>query len=193
MKRFLFFVIIILAVIAGGWFYFHGRNLSYNQRVEPAQTVDNLKALPMQIISPSFAHNQTIPAKYTCDGDNINPPLKFVDVPSEAKSLALIMDDPDAPAGTWVHWTLWNLNPDLGGIEENSVPPSAVQGKTSFGNNKYGGPCPPSGQHRYFFKLYALDTKLDLPSYSEAEALEKALEGHILQQAELIGIYGRKR
>lgn len=147
----------------------------------------------MKITSSAFKHNEKIPVKYTCDGENVNPPLEISDVPSNASTLALIMDDPDAPSGTWAHWLVWNIPPSASSIMENSVPESAMQGKTSFGNNRYGGPCPPSGAHRYFFKLYALDTKLRLPSYSEAKDLEQALQGHILRQAELVGVYGRNR
>lgn len=145
----------------------------------------------MEIISPVFLNNQNIPGKYTCDGDGVNPPLEFKDVSKEAMSLALIMDDPDAPAGTWVHWTLWNIDPSTTSIGENSVPPKAIAGQTSSGQNIYGGPCPPSGAHRYFFKLYALDTKLSLSSFSLKEDLEKAMQGHVIRQAELVGLYSR--
>lgn len=145
----------------------------------------------MHIGSSAFDHNQKIPAKYTCDGEDINPSLDFAEVPEGAKSLALIVDDPDAPAGTWVHWTLWNIAPDIQEIEEKGVPEGAVQGMTSFGRPGYGGPCPPSGTHRYFFKLYALDTELELPEDADAHELEEAMAGHILAQSELIGLYSR--
>ncbi len=146
----------------------------------------------MKISSPAFEANQTIPSKYTCDGENINPPLQIYDVPAGAKSLVLISDDPDAPMGTWVHWTVWNILPETKEIGENSAPVGAVEGMTSFGNNGYGGPCPPSGTHRYFFKLYALDTILDLPQFAKAADVEKAMVGHILDKAELIGLYKRE-
>ena len=149
----------------------------------------------MQITSPAFINNQNIPSKYTCDGDGVNPPLEFKDVPKEAVSLALIVDDPDAPipppAGGWVHWTLWNMDPATTAITENSVPPKAIAGQTSSGQNVYGGPCPPSGTHRYFFKLYALDSKLSLSSFSLKEDLEKSMQGHVIMQAELVGLYSR--
>jgi len=146
----------------------------------------------MNITSYAFENNQPIPAKYTCDGENTNPPLEFLDVPANASSLVLIMDDPDAPSGTWVHWTLWNIPATVHLIEENSAPLRVIEGKTSSGQNKYGGPCPPSGTHRYFFKLYALDVpKLELPSHSDKAALEQAMEGHIIGQAELVGLYSR--
>lgn len=147
----------------------------------------------MKISSPTFEHNQNIPSKYTCDGENINPPLKFLDIPENAQSLVLISDDPDAPMGTWVHWTIWNIDPKTTEILENSVPQGVVEGTTSFGNTGYGGPCPPSGTHRYFFKLYALDIMLDLPISTTVQALEKAVQGHILAQAELIGLYKRNK
>src|SRR3989344_873103 len=117
----------------------------------------------MNLSSPAFEHHQPIPAKYTCDGENINPLLQFSDIPDSTKSLVLIMDDPDAPAGLWVHWTIWNIDPGTAEIAENSVPPGSIEGVTSFGKPGYGGPCPPSGTHRYFFKFFALDTKLDIP------------------------------
>lgn len=147
----------------------------------------------MKITSPSFGHNQNIPPKYTCDGENINPPLQFSDIPAAAKSLVLISDDPDAPMGTWVHWTIWNIDPKITEIVENNVPDGAIEGTTSFGKTGYGGPCPPSGVHRYFFKLYALDEKIDLPTSAKKEDLEKAIQQHILASAEIIGLYTRSK
>ena len=125
----------------------------------------------MQIISAAFKSNQPIPSKYTCDGKNISPPLEFKDVPQNASSLALIVDDPDAPGGDFVHWLVWNIPPTVLSILENFVPEGAVQGTTDFGNKKYGGPCPPSGTHHYFFKLFALDANLDLPPSSTKKDL----------------------
>ena len=145
----------------------------------------------MKISSPAFEANQMIPPKYTCDGENINPPLQIADVPANTKSLILISDDPDAPMGTWVHWTMWNIPPETNEIGENSVPMGAVEGITSFGNKGYGGPCPPSGTHRYFFKLYALDAMLDLSQSAKASDIEKAMKSHILDNSELIGLYKR--
>lgn len=146
----------------------------------------------LKITSPAFENNGDIPPKYTCDGDNVNPELIFEGVPSGAESLVLIVDDPDAPGGTWVHWTVWNIDPSVDSIGEDSVPEGAVEGNTDFGKPGYGGPCPPSGKHRYFFKLYALDTDLDLDIASEASDIEAAMEGHILASAELIGLYSRQ-
>ncbi len=146
----------------------------------------------LKITSPAFENNGDIPPKYTCDGDNVNPELIFEGVPSGAESLVLIVDDPDAPRGTWVHWTVWNIDPSTDSIVEDSVPPGAVEGNTDFGRPGYGGPCPPSGTHRYFFKLYALDTDLDLDIASEASDIEAAMERHVLASAELIGLYSRQ-
>jgi len=146
----------------------------------------------MKISSPAFQHNQSIPSKYTCDGANINPPLTISDVPKDGKSLVLIHDDPDAPVGLWIHWLLWNIDPKTTEIPENSIPNGAVEGTTSWKHTGYGGPCPPDGQHRYFFKLYALDTMLDLPASTEKDELETAMKDSVLAKAELIGLYKRR-
>jgi len=141
------------------------------------------------ITSPVFGNNGYIPAKYTCDGEDVNPPLKIEYVPGGTQSLVLIVDDPDAPAGTWSHWTVWNI-PPAEKIEENSVP--GVEGLNDFGRHSYGGPSPPSGTHRYFFKVYALDTKLDLDKNSRKNDVEEAMEGHVLAKGEIIGLYSRR-
>jgi Raf kinase inhibitor-like YbhB/YbcL family protein len=146
----------------------------------------------MKISSPAFENNSKIPSKFTCDGENANPPLKIEDVPSGTKSLVLIVDDPDAPGGTFLHWLVWNIPPQTTLIEENSLPQGAVQGGNDFGKENYGGPCPPSGTHRYFFKLYALDKNLNLPKGSSLKEVEKEMEVHILDQAQLIGLYQKK-
>jgi hypothetical protein len=157
------------------------------QSVKPKNLTSN-----MQLTSPAFEDKEKIPEKYTCDGENVNPPLVFSDIPEKTQSLALIVDDPDAAAGTWVHWLMWNIDPGIRGIKEDDIPDTAIEGTTSFGSVGYGGPCPPSGTHRYFFKLYALDTTLDLPESALKEDLEVAMEGHILDEAELIGIYHKR-
>ncbi len=144
-----------------------------------------------RISSPAFQNNGDIPQKYTCDGSDVNPPLKIEDIPAETKSLALIVDDPDAPVGTWVHWVLWNIDPKTAEIKENTVPNGALQGVNDFRKNDYGGPCPPSGRHRYFFKLYALDMPLTLSTTAKKADVEKAMKGHILSHAQIIGLYGR--
>jgi len=140
----------------------------------------------MKITSPAFAHNESIPKKYTCQGEDINPPLTLSDIPEGTVSLTLIHDDPDAPMGTWDHWLIWNIKP-VAEIKENSVP--GIQGKNSWGKSRYGGPCPPSGTHRYFFKLYALDSELALSEGATKSDLEAAMANHILAQAELMGLY----
>ena len=151
----------------------------------------------MQLKSPAFEAGGMIPAKYTCDGLDVSPPLRWADPPAGTKTFALIADDPDAPVGTWVHWVLWNIPTDASGLDENlpktaSLPSGAQQGTTDFRRIGYGGPCPPSGTHRYFFKLYALDTILELPSSTTKRDLEGAMQGHILGQAELMGQYRRR-
>jgi Raf kinase inhibitor-like YbhB/YbcL family protein len=149
----------------------------------------------MKISSPIFKNNQSIPALYTCDDQNINPPLEITEVPANAKSLVLIMDDPDVPRtirsdGLWVHWLVWNMPADTKSIPENTMAPG-ITGTNTRGNQNYGGPCPPDREHRYFFKLYALDTTLDLETSANKDQLEKAMGGRIIEQAELIGLYKR--
>ncbi|PIS13508.1 MAG: YbhB/YbcL family Raf kinase inhibitor-like protein [Candidatus Tagabacteria bacterium CG09_land_8_20_14_0_10_41_14] len=148
----------------------------------------------MEIKSSAFGHNGDIPSKYTCDGEDINPPFVVGDLPENTKSLVLIMDDPDATAGiTFDHWIMWNISPEKGEVGENDVPSGALQGLTGFGKNKYGGPCPPRGNasHRYMFKFYALDIMLDLPEGSKKSDVENAMQDHVLEQATIIGLYGR--
>lgn len=146
----------------------------------------------MKILSSAFQNNQDMPAKYTCDGENINPPLEFAEVPENTQSLALVSEDPDAIAGVWTHWLIWNIDPKTNQIAEHNVPTGAVQGKTSSGGNVYHGPCPPSGIHRYFFRAYALNIKLNLSSDADKNGLEEAMKGHVIEEAELIGIYKRQ-
>ena len=151
-----------------------------------------IKMKGLTITSPAFVHSMAIPARYTCDGQDINPPLIINAVPDGARSLALIVDDPDAPVGTWVHWLVWNISPQTREIKESSLLVGAVQGLNDWKRNRYGGPCPPSGTHRYFFKLYALDIILNLAPSTNKTALERAMQGHIIAQGELMGTYRRK-
>ena len=146
----------------------------------------------LQIKSPVFPHNGMIPSKFTCDGADVSPPLSMVNIPEKTRTLALIVDDPDAPAGAWVHWVVWNIGAGTKEIPEDSVPQGAIQGTNDFGKQRYGGPCPPSGTHRYYFKLYALDASLALKSGATKAQIEEAMKGHVLAQAELIGLYRRK-
>lgn len=140
----------------------------------------------MKLTSSEFENDKWIPKKFTCEGDDINPTLIIEDIPVRTKSLALIVDDPDAPMGTWVHWVVYDI-PAVPRIEEDSVP--GKQGINDFDRKDYGGPCPPSGTHRYFFKIYALDKQLALGGMVDKKALEKAMQGHIVDKAELIGLY----
>jgi Raf kinase inhibitor-like YbhB/YbcL family protein len=150
----------------------------------------------MVITSSSFAAGEMIPPTYTCDGKDLSPPLQWSGAPPETRSFALISDDPDAPGGTWVHWVVWNIPASVNSLEENqlkkeSPPGGARQGTNDFRRVGYGGPCPPSGTHRYYFRLYALNLVLDLPGTTTKAQLEKAMKGHILAQAELMGKYRR--
>nr|VFK42153.1 MAG: hypothetical protein BECKTC1821E_GA0114239_10176 [Candidatus Kentron sp. TC]VFK58731.1 MAG: hypothetical protein BECKTC1821F_GA0114240_10268 [Candidatus Kentron sp. TC] len=148
--------------------------------------------------SEAFAHLEEIPGKYTCEGEDVSPPLQWQDMPPEAKSLVLIVDDPDAPDPdapkmTWVHWVLYNLPPDANGLPEavdsNRLPPGTREGSNDWGRVGYGGPCPPIGRHRYFHKLYALDVMLDDLDEPDKAELEAVMEGHIIANVELVGTY----
>lgn len=147
----------------------------------------------MRLFSPSFQHSERIPIQYTCDGGDAIPPLQISEVPEGAQSLALIMDDPDAPIeGSFVHWVVWNISPETQEIPEGVAPSGSVQGTNNFGNIGYGGPCPPSGEHRYLFKLYALDKEMDLEEGAEKVDVEAAMEGSILDSTTLMGLYSRE-
>src|SRR3989344_6838210 len=146
----------------------------------------------MIIESTAFKNEGEIPSKYTCDSVGTTPPLVLKNVPENAKSLALIVDDPDASRGTWDHWGLWNIPPEVLQVAEGSTPIGAVVGLNSWPANAYGAPCPPSDSHRYYFRLYALDALLNLSSNSNSDDLRDAMEGHVLAEAELMGRYQRK-
>jgi len=150
--------------------------------------------MEIKITSSAFEDGDLIPAKYTCDGADVSPPLQWDAVPEGTKSIALICDDPDAPMGTWVHWVLFNLPSDAKELAQNipaeeTLPNGAKQGVSDFGRIGYGGPCPPSGTHRYFFKIYALDTQVGLEAGADKRQLLNAMEGHILGQGQLVGKY----
>ena len=144
----------------------------------------------MRITSPAFSNQSPIPVKYTCQGEDINPPLEISDIPPSTKSLVLIVDDPDAPMGTWVHWTVYNISPETTSIPENSIP--GTQGWNNFGQKDWGGPCPPSGTHRYYFKIYALDQDLNPSGKMTKKDIEGLMAGHILAQAQCIGTYKKR-
>lgn len=143
----------------------------------------------MQLTSPSFSADGTLPDKYAYKHDNISPALSISGVPDGAQSLALIVTDPDAPMGEWVHWLMWNIPPYTTAIAEDEVPTSATEGLTDYGQANWGGPAPPSGTHRYVFTLYALDTTLDLPNTSKRDHFETSIQDHIIESCELIGTY----
>jgi Raf kinase inhibitor-like YbhB/YbcL family protein len=146
----------------------------------------------IKITSSALREGESIPSKFTCDGGDISPPLRIADVPSGAKSLALIADDPDAPGGLFTHWLVWNISPQSNSIAEGSAP-KGVQGTNDFGKSGYGAPCPPSGVHRYYFRVFALDRELDLRSGAKRSQLDAAMKGHVIAQGELIGRYARKK
>jgi len=154
--------------------------------------------MTMSLTSAAFAAGESIPPKYTCDGENVSPALQWDQPPAGTQSLALIMDDPDAPSGTFVHWAYYDLPPTSRGLPEG-VPsgekpsPGGTQGSNGAGKSGYTGPCPPSGSHRYFFRLYALDTKLDAAPGLTKDKLLQAMEGHVLAQAQLMGVYSRRK
>ena len=151
------------------------------------------KVKPLKVTSPAFENNKTIPSKYGCDGVNVSPAIQIENVPSGAKSLALLFDDKDAPRKTYVHWILWNIDPSVKEIKENSVPEGAIQGTNDFKKNTYGGPCPPTRPHKYALIVYALDVRLHLDPKSGKADLEKAMEGHIIGQGQLMGVYKREK
>lgn len=181
MKKIWFVIPIILGVVVLIGFYHFKNN---NQKI--------INQTNMKIFSPAFQNNETIPARYTCDGENINPPLYFEEVPEETKSLVLIVDDPDAPMGNFLHWLIFNIPAETKLIKENSVPDGAKLGKNDFGKLNYGGPCPPYGIHRYYFRLFALDINLDLTEGASREAVLEAMRNHILAESYLVGLYKRQ-
>jgi hypothetical protein len=142
---------------------------------------------PLAFTSPAFSHGGDIPSQFTCKGEDINPRLEIHGTPSAAKSLVLIIDDPDAPGGLFTHWIVWNIAPSTTGIAQKSVPNGGVEGTNDFGKKGYGGPCPPSGTHRYVFHIFALDQKLDLHGGARRGALDKAMGGHVIARDEFTG------
>lgn len=188
-------VVVILTIVTVGFlvYYFFVRKEGGEEKVNEIQTglIDT-----MRLISSAFEEGGKIPTKYTCDGDNFSPPLSWEGVPSGTKSYVLIVDDPDVPRslrpdGMFVHWVMWNIPAATASISENSAPEGAAQGLNGTGRASYTGPCPPDREHRYFFKLYALDTMLDLLVGVTKEDLLAAMQGRVLAQVELIGKYER--
>jgi Raf kinase inhibitor-like YbhB/YbcL family protein len=149
---------------------------------------ESMNIQSIKVSSSAFESNGTIPKKYTCDGKNISPPLEFQGIPEEAESLVLIMDDPDDPMKTFTHWIVWNIGP-IAKIEEDSIP--GIEGMNDFRKIGYGGPCPPSGTHRYFFRIYALDKQFELKEGASRKELESEMIGHIIAEGELMGKYSK--
>lgn len=145
----------------------------------------------LELTSTAFSQGASIPSEYTCDGADVSPPLAWSGAPEAVGSFALIMDDPDAPAGTWVHWVLYNLPAETNELPQGAPADAGLQGQNSWSRTGYGGPCPPSGEHRYFFKLYALDAPLELADGATKDELLQAMDGHILAQGQLMGTYSR--
>jgi Raf kinase inhibitor-like YbhB/YbcL family protein len=164
----------------------------------PVYSVQKGDVKMIEIASSAFSNMQSIPAKYTCDGQDISPPLKWKGIPEKTKSIVLIVDDPDAPRGTWVHWVLYDIPPGVDSLSENqprtdTLPSGAKQGLTDFKRVGYGGPCPPSGTHRYFFKIYALDTMLNLSAGKTKKEIEAAMKNHVVSQGEMVGTYASRK
>lgn len=160
-----------------------------NESSEAGKGDENMNIQSIKVFSSAFASNGSIPGKYTCDGEDINPPLEFEGIPEKAESLVLIVDDPDAPTKTFTHWIVWNIEP-VAKIDEDSIP--GVEGINDFRKIGYGGPCPPSGTHRYFFRVYALDKNLELKAGAGRKELENGMIGHIVAEGELMGKYRKK-
>lgn len=179
---FLFLAILIL----GFAYYLHTFKSEYTPVKDLGKDKEHM------IIKSTFTDGSEIPKKYSCEGEGINPPLSISEVPPPAKSLILFVEDPDAPGGTFTHWMVWNINPEVKGITENSTPANAVTGLNSTGRKEYTPPCPPGGTHRYFFKIYALDTLINLTSDSSKKEVEKTMLGHIMDEGQLMGKYSRK-
>lgn len=193
---FIIAVFAILIVIAGTVVF-----LAYRENASPVPAdraleesiVETKRAAKMLLTSPSFEYNAKIPPKFTCEGVDVNPELQVQNVPPGARSLALIVDDPDATRGNFTHWLVWNIDPGTTIIKEESKPPGSREGLTDFGRAGYGGPCPPRGAHRYFFRLYALDAVLNLPEHSDRKELEKEIKNHLIEKTELMGLYEKQQ
>ena len=178
--KYIFYIFLLLFIISCA-----KQNANKEIQIDYQSEVSNMK-----LTSPAFQHNALMASQFTCDGSNINPELIISDVPANAKSLALIVDDPDAVVGVWDHWVVFNMPPSIKRIAQNSQP-DGTAGKNSGGKNSYQGPCPPSGTHRYFFKMYALDSVLSLPEGSTKKEVKSAMQSHIISKAELVGLYKR--
>jgi Raf kinase inhibitor-like YbhB/YbcL family protein len=190
MKTILF--IIVIAIIIGSFIFALNNSRDIADTDKNNNIINNQNTLmdTLKLTSASFEHNSKIPSRHTCDGEGISPAFEINGVDENAKSLVLIMDDPDAPSGVWDHWVKFDIATSTTQIEEG-VEPGGVSGVGTSGNKNYFGPCPPDREHRYFFKLYSLDTMLELKEGVTKKEVEKTMEGHILQSAELVGLYER--
>lgn len=186
LRYFIFFILILIFIIGCQ----QEKQMEVEQEkqteIEKTSEVGNMK-----LTSSAFENEGNIPSEFTCDGADTSPPLTISEVPENTKTLVLVCDDPDAPAGTWDHWVVFNIPLDTAEISKGTEP-SGTAGKNSWGKTGYGGPCPPSGTHRYFFKLYALDAELDLAEGSGKKDLENAMQGHVIGQAQLMGKYQKQ-
>lgn len=186
-------LILIVILLAGCSAQKQAPQESISAQAPTPELIQEEKTMPLSITSTTFENNSDMPAKYTCQGADTSPPLTISGVPKNAESLVLVMDDPDAPDPAaprmvWDHWVVFNIPPNTQEIAEGSAP-EGMAGLNSWARHDYGGPCPPIGKHRYFFKLYALDTTLDLDANANKAAVMAAMKGHIIEQAELIGLY----
>jgi Raf kinase inhibitor-like YbhB/YbcL family protein len=191
-----YFPVVVILVLASMVLYFYmpairTKSEELAEKIPKRLTLDDIQ-VPMELTlsSPEFKTGGSIPDKFTCNGENVNPRLEISGAPLGTQSLVLIVDDPDAPVGTWDHWIVFNIDPSTTAIEENSIPIGAVLGLNDFGHGDYGGPCPPIGEHRYFFKLYALDKMLELGTGANKDEIEKEILDHVLDKSELVGRYG---
>jgi len=176
-------IVLFLIFLPFAFLYYYKHQINQKEKITQST---------MKLTSPAFKNQSFIPSRYTCDGENINPPLLIDQVPNSAQSFVLIVDDPDAPGGNWVHWLVWNIPPKAREIKEGKKIKGALEGFNDFHQKGYGGPCPPSGIHHYQFKIYALDQLLDLPPTTSKEELLKATSGHIIDQDMLVGLYQRQ-
>lgn len=181
MKRLL--LLGIIGVLFYYWFSTVQEKKTLSQPTLPASIIG--------VTSSAFSQGQLIPKQYTCDGANINPPLALSGIPTNAKNVVIIMDDPDAPSGTWTHWVTWNISPDTKEIKSGIKPIGSIVGNNDFGESSYEGPCPPSGTHHYFFRIYALDIKVQLTPDFKRKNLEQEMSGHVVASGELMGKYSR--
>jgi len=184
-------IFLTVAILIIGVWYISIPFVGPNKYVPSVTPTPKHVAQSMKLTSSAFANEEKISVIYTCDGQKIHPPFSISGIPDGTKSLAMIVDDPDAPAGTFTHWIIWNIDPTAVDITAGQVPQRSIEGINSAGSTGYVPPCPPSGSHRYFFTLFAVDTTIGLDGKSKKADLENAMKGHIIEQTNLIGTFGR--